>query len=80
MWRFVVWRGEVGDVTADGVFERERERTKRKGEKRVRLRDMCEERENKKVFFWHFCPYRSKFGMVSILNCLIFRTSHVNIF
>ena len=51
MWRSVVWRGEVGDVTADGVFEKERERTMRKGEKRVRLRDMCRERKNKKVFF-----------------------------
>ena len=50
MWRSVVWRGEVGDVTADGVFERERER-ERGRVKRVRVRDMCEERENKKVFF-----------------------------
>ena len=39
-------------MTADGVFERERERERERGRvKRVRVRDMCEERENKKVFF-----------------------------
>ena len=57
MWRSVVWRGEVGDVTADGVFVRERERERERG-LRERESKTCEgeryvqrERENKKVFF-----------------------------